>query len=276
MSIPPDGLSTSYSTALVTGASSGIGLAVARKLLQSGLTVYGTTRNPGREGLDPDIRWLALEGSSADGLEAFVEENPELLANLDILINNAGSSLFGPIDALPIPELRKQLQLLLETPMELTRRVLPGMRQRARGAIVNVSSLAAVFPLPFMPSYSSGKAGLSGFTQSLILSERNTGVVIIDFQPADYRTSFNDNMQTHGAQTGAAGRAWQRMEDNLKAAPPPEKAAGNLVRRLARGRSGTCRSGGFFQAVVAPLGVRLLPKRLLMWAIARYYHLNGK
>ncbi len=276
MSNPPEGLSASYSTALVTGASSGIGRAVARQLHRAGLTVYGTTRDPDREGLDPDIRWLALEGATQDGWKGFARDNEHLLIKLDILVNNAGSSLYGRLEALPEEGPPEQFRLLLETPVGLVRAVLPGMRQRGRGAIVNVSSLAAVFPLPYMSTYSAGKAGLSGFTQSLILSEKGSGLVIIDFQPGDYRTAFNENMQAHGELSGATGRAWRRMEENLQAAPLPEKAAEDLVRRIAGGRSGTYRSGDFFQAVLAPMGIRLLPGRILLWAIGRYYQLGGK
>ena len=182
--------SEAYRSALVTGASSGIGRAVAKRLLDAGLEVYGTTRSPERASGPDGIRWLRLEGATTEGLQTFIDENRDLLNHLDILMNNAGSSGFGNLAANPADLLEEQVRLLLQTPIQLSRAVLPGMRTRSKGCILNVSSLAAIFPLPFMAAYSAGKAGLSAFTRSLVLSEVADGVSFIDFQAGDFRTAF--------------------------------------------------------------------------------------
>ncbi|MEE4236002.1 MAG: SDR family NAD(P)-dependent oxidoreductase, partial [Anderseniella sp.] len=149
-------LGSQYKTALVTGAASGIGAAVAQRLLSEGIKVYGSSRDPQTASGAEGIQWLRMEGGSADGVDAFIKENRELLDRLDILINNAGSSRFGSLADSPEEALSWQLQLLLETPMQLTKAVLPGMQSRGNGCILNVSSLAASFPLPFMAAYSAG------------------------------------------------------------------------------------------------------------------------
>jgi short-subunit dehydrogenase len=139
--------------------------------------------------------------------------------------------------------------------------------------VVNISSLAAEFPLPYMALYSAGKAGLSALTRSLIITERAGGVQFIDCQPGDIRTAFNANMARREALSAAEERAWRRMEANLAAAPGAERAAGDVMRALRRGRSGVVRTGSWFQTCLAPLGMRILPVAILIWAIRRYYRL---
>ena len=265
------GLAEHYRTALVTGASSGIGLAIAQRLLAADLKVHGTTRNPRREGLPGGIQWIRFEGSSREGIDAFLAEQEELLREVDILVNNAGSSLFGKTAAIPGEALAAQQTLLLDGPIQLTRHLLARDRRDRPACIVNVSSLAALFPLPYMGAYSACKAGLSTFTQSLMISEKGSGAVLIDFQPGDFLTAFNRNIRRYGVAGPREERAWRRYEAALGKAPPPEQAAEDVCAALLRGKSCTLRSGSFFQRSVAPLGQRLLPARWLRKAVALYY-----
>ena len=257
----------------MTGASSGIGQAVAGDLLNAGVEVFGTTRNPETARGPEGIRWLRLEGSTPEGTATFIEENRELLEGLDILINNAGWSAFGEVAGADPVLLVQQIQLLLQTPVQLTHAVLPGMQARGRGCVVNVSSLAAVFPLPFMAAYSAGKAGLSTFTQSLNLSAGSNGVRFVDFQAGDFRTSFNEHMSRQEVLNETEKRAWQQFEKHLQAAPKPERAARDILRAIQVGRNAVVRSGGFFQTRLAPLGMRILPVSWLLRAIKWYYKL---
>lgn len=265
-------LKETYRTVLVTGASSGIGRAVAGELLAAGLEVYGTSRKPDPGG-PGEIRWLRLEGATPEGVQAFLEENKALLGQVDILVNNAGWSSFGSLGETAAEALDQQLQLLLRTPVQLMRAVLPGMRRRGCGCIVNVSSLAAHFPLPFMSAYTAGKAGLSAFTRSLILSEPGEGVCLVDFQAGDFRTAFNDRMsrvETLGSRERAA---WAQLEKHLRSAPGAAIAARDMMRAIRAGRSAVVKSGGLFQTRIAPIGARILPVGCLLRAIRWYYKL---
>ena len=268
-------LNQHYSTALVTGASSGIGQAVATQLIETGLRGFGTTRQPGKANLDPAVQWLPLDGSSMEGISAFLEAHGDLLTSIDILINNAGSSCFGKASEIPPNVLSAQQSLLFETPVQLTRAALAGMEERHCGAIVNVSSLAALFPLPYMEGYSAGKAALSTYSQGLMLTLKESGVVVIDFQAGDYNTAFNDHIRRYGEADDREARVWKRLEENIAAAPVPALAARDMIKALERRKSGIIRSGGFFQKQVAPLGARLLPRRVLLGLIRRYYNLPG-
>ncbi|MEX0325640.1 MAG: SDR family NAD(P)-dependent oxidoreductase [Puniceicoccaceae bacterium] len=269
-----DSLAQQYPIALVTGASSGIGQAIANALKAEGITVYGTTRQPDRPGLDQSIHWLAFDGSTRAGIKAFIAANGDLLNKIDLIINNAGSSCFGKASEIPAEVLEAQQTLLLAAPVKLTRAVLGGMQNRGHGAVVNVSSLAALFPIPYMEGYSSCKAALSSYSRGLMLQLKGSGVSIVDFQPGDYRTAFNEQITRYGELSPRQESVWERLEANIAAAPSPEQAARDVLRALRKGRSCTVKSGGFFQRKVAPFGLRILPQGLVMALTRRYFNLD--
>ena len=269
-----DSLSRRFPVALVTGASSGIGRAIARALLQEGVKVHGTSRRPENPALDPDIEWLAFDGATPAGIQGFLEENGDLLNKVDLLVNNAGSSCFGKASEIPSHILEEQHCLLLTAPLQLTRVALEGMQKRRAGAIVNVSSLAALFSIPYMEGYSACKAALSSYSQGLMPTLAGSGICIIDFQPGDYQTGFNEAITRWGKTCPRQERVWARLEANIAAAPPAGQAAEDLLRALRRGRSCTVKSGGFFQSRIAPLGHRILPGAVLRSLIRRYFNLG--
>lgn len=266
-------LAERYRTAFVTGASSGLGRAFAAMLLSEGVRVWGTSRDPRRlEGFGAGFSPCALDLARGDAAEAAFAGAGAEAGGFDLVVNNAGYGIFGEFGGTEWAVWEAQLGALLGTTLRLARLAARGMGERGRGCLVNVSSLAAEFPLPFMSGYNVAKAGLSALSESLIFEFRGTGVTIIDFRPGDYRTAFNQAMLPLNSAPGArTARAWASLERMLRAAPPPERAAADLRRALARGRSGTVRSGGFLQARLAPLAARALPEAWKRAVQARYF-----
>jgi uncharacterized protein len=271
-------LSSRHAHALVTGASGGLGLAFARMLMNEGIRVTGTARDPARlTGLakNPLFTPLALDlADPAAADAAFVRASEAAGGNgFDLVINNAGYGLFGPFAEADFAVWQAQIDALLTTTARLSHAALRRMHTARRGGLVNVSSLAAEFPLPFMSGYNMAKAGLSALSESLIFETRGTGITVIDFRPGDYRTAFNQAMQPTALRTGDDPRlapAWRSLEEHLAGAPLPVAAARDLRRALWRGRSGVVRSGSFFQAGLAPLFARLVPAGVRRAIIARY------
>lgn len=278
------GIAQRYPTAFLTGASAGLGRAFAEMLLEEGVRVWGTARDAGRL-TDLASRFPALFtpvifdlADPVAGEAAFERAARAAGGAFDLVINNAGYGVFGAFDGTEFPVWETQLQSMLVATMRLSHAALRGMRKRNRGCMVNVSSLAVDFPLPYMSGYNVAKAGLSAFTESLVVETRNSGITVIDFRPGDFRTGFNQTMQPAqptGATAGssAMSRAWMALEKNLAAAPPPAVAAGHLRRALLRGRSGTVRAGSVFQSRIAPFFTPLMPQSLARWATARYFGL---
>jgi NAD(P)-dependent dehydrogenase (short-subunit alcohol dehydrogenase family) len=279
--VPP--ISTLYRTAFITGASTGLGRAFAEMLLAEGVKVWGTARDLTRlAALEAraGFRGVELDLEKPDGAEAaFASAAAEAGGSFDLVINNAGYGIFAPFAAVDHAVWQTQIDAMLGTTSRLTQAALRGMATRNRGCIVNVSSLATDFPLPFMSGYNVVKAGLSALTESLIFETRGTGVVVIDFRPGDLRTGFNRAMQPKSTFDAAGERArldrvWQTLEKNLNTAPVPSYAVKALRKAIRRRKSGTVRCGAFFQAQLAPFLVRFSPAWLRRAIMARYFGIS--
>jgi NAD(P)-dependent dehydrogenase (short-subunit alcohol dehydrogenase family) len=262
-----------YRTALVTGASSGLGLEFARMLRAEGVKVWGASRSPDAAAKAEGWQPVTLDLMQPESVRAAAEQVRREAGVPDILINNAGSGVFAAFTHFPEEEISRQLQLLLEGPILLAREFWPEMLARKSGALVNVSSLAAEFPLPCMSLYSVGKAGLSGFSRALMLESAGRGVQVLDFQPGDYQTAFNRSSLRPGGGEAWEEKLWERNQQLLHDGSLPPQAAADLRRALMHGRSGIVASGGFFQARFAPLAQRLAGPRLTRWALKKYYNL---
>jgi short-subunit dehydrogenase len=272
-------LADRYRTALVTGASTGLGRAFVDMLLDEGVRVWGTGRDPERLPVRTGFTPVALDLDSDQSVEAAFQLADGAAGGLDLVVNSAGYGLFGPFAEREFADWRRQLEAMFVRTLQLSHLALRGMRARRRGALVNISSLAVELPLPFMSGYNAAKAGLSAFSESLMVEVAGTGVIVIDFRPGDYRTGFNQTMQatsdplppSASPTSPRVQHAWARLEANLQSAPAPARAAGDLRRALRRGRSATVRSGSFFQARLAPWLPRLAPAWLCRAVTARYF-----
>lgn len=271
-------LSEKYGTVFITGASSGLGLAYTEMLLAEGLQVWGTSRDAARlrelssrEGFHPVILDL---GNPAQAEASFRKAEQETDGGFDLVIQNAGYGLFAPFAAVDAAQWQAQLECMVLSFARLSHAAFSGMLRRRKGTLVQVSSLAVEFPLPFMSGYNMAKAAVSALSESLMLEARGSGVVVIDFRPGDYCTDFNRAMKRGddaSLRDPRVANAWERLEQNLREAPGASHAARNLRRALSRGRSGIVRSGSFFQARVACAFAFLSPAPLRRLASAIYF-----
>jgi NAD(P)-dependent dehydrogenase (short-subunit alcohol dehydrogenase family) len=266
----------------ITGASAGIGLLTARALCSCGHEVWGSGRTleklPTLEYFHPVVLDLNDVDSIAAGFSCAQGE----AGHFDVLINNAGAGVFGPLEAFTDREFSAQLDTLLLGPLRLIRLVLPGMRARRAGLLINVSSLAGEFPLPFMAPYSLAKAALSAMSEGLILELAHTGVRIVDVRPGDFATDFHASTRRIGEElTGAYApnleRAWQAIDTNMGRAQNPQKVAALLV-KIVEGeiRRPVAAVGDVFQARIAPFLARFVPRAWVQWGVQRYYGLKTR
>ena len=258
----------------LTGASSGIGQATAEFLVARGDEVWGTSRDPNRlaarAGLHPIRLNLSEPNSIAGSFSGALQE----AGAFDVVINNAGSGHFGPAEFLTPELLHEQFQVLVFAQMELCRLALAAMRERERGLIINISSLASRLPLPFMAAYNAAKAAMASFTMTLQLELERSQIRVVDLQPGDIRTNFNKVLERSGGgpYERRAAQAWAVSERNMKAAPPPQWVARRIAALIEdRNPPPRVTVAGPFQAVVAPALFSLLPPRLRVWGLRRYY-----
>lgn len=273
-----------FRTAFLTGASAGLGRAFTRMLLDDGVRVWGTARAAERlEAVanHPGFRPVVLDLTDGAGTVAAYETARRDAGGFDLVVNNAGYGVFGCFADVAFATWEAQMAAMLVQPMNLAREALRDFRERGCGTLVNVTSLAVDFPLPYMSGYNVVKAGLAAFSESLLIETAGTGVTVLDFRPGDYRTGFNRAM-SHVSSTLPAVDAgshrlravWRKLEDNLEAGPDPSRAAADLRHALERGTRGTVCSGTWFQARFAPLTARLLPGRLRRALHWRYFNVR--
>jgi short-subunit dehydrogenase len=251
-------LSARYRTAFITGAGTGLGLAFADMLLAEGVEVWGTSRDPGRLAERPRFHGLRLELGDGAAAETVFVEADRAAGGFDLVINNAGFGAFGAFAHTDFAVWEEQLRVMLVNTARLSHAALRGMLARKRGALVNISSIAGEFGMPYQAAYNTTKAGLSALNESLMYELKDTGVIVIDFRPGDYRTDFEGSVR-RPTQSGIdavhadrMAKAWRSFTGMMQSGPAPAGAAADLRAALRRGRSGTVRTGRFFQAVAGP------------------------
>jgi NAD(P)-dependent dehydrogenase (short-subunit alcohol dehydrogenase family) len=257
---------SSSRTVFITGASSGIGLSLANLLCDKGFEVWGTARSIARLPVLPHFHPVALDLNDPESIRTAFDSAAKEAGGFEILINNAGDVINAPLEALVQNGLRTQLETLLFGPLELIRLALPEMRHRNSGVIVNVTSLAVQFPIPFNSGYSAAKAALSSCTECLRLELTGTGIRVVDVQPGDVSTEILSrtrelNLPECEAYEPNLSRARTAEAGKMKEACSPEKVA-RLILNLLSHPSPPPRVavGNFFEARIATFASRLLSR----------------
>jgi short-subunit dehydrogenase len=260
----------------LTGASSGIGLATAKLLVAQGHEVWGTSRNLERIPKMPG--WHPVRLDLGDPLcveEAFNAALTEA-GYFDVLINNAGAGHFGPAESVPMEMIASQFQILVFSQIQLMRLALRGMQTRGQGLIINVTSLASRLPVPFMAAYNAAKAAMASFTMSIQLELAHSRVYVVDLQPGDICTQFNQGVvkstKADRRYDAKIARTWEVVERNMKNAPPPDLVARHVLRLVdALHPPPRITVGDAFQSKIAPLIFRFLPQPVRIWGLKKYY-----
>jgi NAD(P)-dependent dehydrogenase (short-subunit alcohol dehydrogenase family) len=262
----------------LTGASSGIGLATARALLARGDEVWGTSRDVSRLPQLPRLHPVRLDLRDPRSLHESFDAALREAGHFDVVINNAGSGHFGPAEFLSAEAVHDQFQTVVFAHIEICRLALLSMRSQDRGLIINVTSLASRLPVPFMAGYNAAKAAMASFTMSLQLELEASNIRIIDVQPGDISTDFNDSIaKTEIGDARYAARVektWNVVDRNMRAAPQPELVARRIATLIEQTNPPPrVTIGDPFQAIIAPLINRFLPQRFRIWGLKRYYGL---
>jgi NAD(P)-dependent dehydrogenase (short-subunit alcohol dehydrogenase family) len=174
---------------LITGGSSGIGKAIGEFLFHKGFIVYGTSRNPEKvtNSLFPLI---ALDVRNSESILHAVEKVISVSKRLDVVINNAGVGITGPIEETLISEIKNNFDTNFFGPIEVMKAVLPQMRSQNSGLIVNITSIAGYMGLPYRGVYSASKGALELITEALRMEVKSFGIQITNVAPGDFATNI--------------------------------------------------------------------------------------
>ena len=267
------------STALVTGASSGIGRATAELLVQRGHKVIGTSRRPDKIAADDRVQGvlyrpldLADHGSIEGFLDALEAEGHEV----DIVVNNAGESQSGPLEDLPTRALQRLFDLNVLGPVHLTQKLLPGMRERGYGRVVMVGSMLASFPVAYRSSYVASKAAIKGFATSARLEMAPYGVWLTTVEPGSINTGISQRRTKYIAPGSPHEKAFRRMlkvlDGDEREGTSPQRVARTIVEAIEAERPAPLYAVGSNAPAVFALR-RALPRRVVEGVVARKYGL---
>ncbi|MPR32784.1 SDR family oxidoreductase [Salmonirosea aquatica] len=183
-------MSTSSKVILITGASSGIGHSAAEYLSGLGYRVFGSSRTQPQEA---HFEWVCMDVTSEDSVREAVEEVLERAGRLDVLINNAGLGIVGPLEETTDELIYQVFNTNVMGALRICRRVIPIFRKQGHGLILNISSIAAEIGLPFRGIYSATKASLDALTESLSMELKEFNIHVCSLLPGDIATSINQN-----------------------------------------------------------------------------------
>ncbi|MDT0268745.1 SDR family oxidoreductase [Streptomyces sp. DSM 44915] len=228
---------------LITGCSSGIGHALALRAVRAGFTTVATSRNT--EALGPlaaagcDVRRLDVTDDAERRL--VVKELTEEYGGVDVLVNNAGYGELGPLEEVPLDRWEAQFRTNVFGPVGLIQLVLPGMRERGRGRIVNVSSMAGELVLPVGAAYHGSKYALEAATEVLRLEVRRFGIGVSLVQPGAVNSRWGENVPAlkeyeAGPYGDLVGEMAGQMAERLPRGVTPERVAEIVLRAVTARR----------------------------------------
>jgi|SRR5471030_1741166 len=220
--------------ALVTGASSGIGAATAKTLVEAGFKVYGTSRRGAQAGRQ-QFAMLSLDVTSDASVAAAVAEVMRREGRIDLLVNNAG---VGVAPAGAEESSIEQAQSIFDTNffgmVRMTRAVLPHMRAQGAGRIINIGSVLGFLPMPYGALYAATKHAVEGYTESLDHELRNWGIRAVVIEPAYTSTPFDANMLAPDAKLDTylevRTAVTRRVQEVMAVAEGPEVVAATVLK----------------------------------------------
>ncbi len=259
------------SVALVTGGSSGIGQAAAQALHHAGYTVYEISR---RDHEQPGVTHLTADVTDEASVQAAVATVMQREGRIDLVINNAGFGISGGVEFTETADAERLFNVDFFGMVRTNRAVLPVMRQQGSGRIINVSSIAAITPIPFQTYYSAAKAAVSAYTMALQNEVRPFGISVCALLPGDVATGFTAAREKSPAGDAEynhrISRSVARMERDEQTGMPPARVGKRLAAIARKRHVKPFYSLGFFYQLVTVL-VKILPARTANWVLYKMY-----
>ncbi len=262
---------------LITGGSSGIGKSIGEYLHQKGFVVYGTSRNP--EKITNSIFPLvALDVRDKQSIVNCVAEVIEKSGRLDIVINNAGVGITGPIEEIPTEEIRNNFETNLFGPIEVMKAVLPQMREQKSGLIINITSIAGYMGLPYRGIYSASKGALELITEALRMEVKSFGIQITNVAPGDFATNIAAGRYHAPVVKGSAyevpyGNTLKEMDSHVDSGSNPNEMAEAIFAIIKTDKPKVHYKVGAFMQKFSIVLKRILPDTVYEKMLMSHYKL---
>ncbi len=257
---------------LITGASSGIGLACAKYMVERGFHVYGTSRRPtaGPSG----VTMLTADVNDDRSVEQAVATVLNREGRLDIVVNNAGMGIGGAVEDTTVEEAKTLFEVNFFGVLRVCRAVLPAMRSQRSGYVVNIGSIGGLIALPYQAMYSASKFALEGLSEALRMEVRPFGIRVVLIEPGDHKTGLTQSRHvtknTYGRSFEVALARTERDEQNGSG---PEHIARLLYRVVNQNNPRLRYTVGPGAQRASVWLKRLLPNSLMEYGVRRYFGL---
>ncbi len=267
---------------LVTGGSSGIGKSICLYLHEKGYTVYGTSRNPERYQHELPFKLVALDVLDESTITPALKTIIDAEGVLDVLINNAGVGMLGSIEDSLVEEVKEIFETNVYGVLRMTQVVLPYMRERETGLIINISSIAGYMGLPYRGIYSATKASVHMITEAMRMELKPYGVKACVVDPGDFATNISGNRRV--AKAGRAGSVYVAETNRIEAmineevshSPDPVKMGIAIEKIIQSNNPDVNYLVGKPLQKLSILARRLLPKKWFEKIISNHYKMPNK
>ena len=257
--------------AVITGASSGIGLECAKMFSEKGYKVYALSR---RGGSDTEIHHIKCDVTDELSVKDTFKAIYEAEGRIDILVNNAGFGISGAIEFTDIENAKKQFDVNFFGTVICSKEILKFMRKQKSGRIINISSMAAPLSIPFQSFYSASKAAVNSFTLSLQNEVKPFGISVCALMPGDVKTEFTQNREKEIAGKEVYGEIIEKsiaqMEKDEQNGMSAEKIAKAVLRLAERKNIKPLSTTGLQYKCFALLS-KVLPTKIVNGVIALIY-----
>lgn len=214
----------------ITGGSSGIGKSIGNYLSEKGFIVYGTSRNPNNASADVNFKLLKLDVTDTVSIQTAISEVISKESRIDVLINNAGVGITGPIEETPDIEIKNAFETNFYGPLNVIKEVLPHMRKQKEGLVLNITSIAGYMGLPYRGLYSASKAALEITTEAYRMEVKQFGIEMATIAPGDFATNiaagrYHSPELDNSPYKKSYGKTLQMMDDHVSHGENPIEMA---------------------------------------------------
>lgn len=262
---------------LITGASSGIGKSIGEFLSNKGYLVYGTSRNPDKY-KDSIFTILQLDVRNVSSIEKAVETIVTKEGRLDVLVNNAGVGITGPIEEIPEIEIKANFETNFFGPINVIKSVLPQMRRQGEGLIINITSIAGYMGLPYRGIYSASKAALEIITESFRMELKDFNIEMTNVAPGDFATNIAAGRYHAPLIKGSPyekpyGSTLEVMNTHVDAGSNPNMMAEAVIKIINTKKPKVHYKVGAFMQKFSVVLKRILPDKLYEKLLLNHYKL---
>ncbi len=263
---------------LITGGSSGIGKAIGVYLTDKGFTVYGTSRNPEKYQESFPFSLLKMEVTQTDSISEVISTVLKNENRLDVIINNAGMGITGPIEETPDFEIKNAFNVNVHGPINVIKAGIPQMRKQGSGLIINITSIAGYMGLPYRGIYSATKAALEITTEAFRMEIKQFGIKMTNIAPGDFATNivagrFHAPVLEKSPYKEVYGNTLKMMDDHVNQGEDPIKMA-EIVFDIINTPNPKVRykAGAFLQQFSIALK-RILPSKLYEKMLMKHFNI---